>query len=102
MSSAEGTLLPGSLEGSVVQKALGHALEATGVQLGNVQLIDWSDGADLRIVAEPGFDQDFPAGFTSVTSRSPCACGRALMTRKPVVVRDVQNDDASHRCALTP
>jgi hypothetical protein len=25
-----------------------------------------------------------------------------LMTRKPVVVRDVQNDDASHRCALTP
>jgi GAF domain-containing protein len=80
-------------EKAVAAAALGLGVRAMGVRLGNLQLIDWMDGAELRIAANCGFDEAFLAGFASVTTRDPCACGRALLLRRPVIVDDVMADE---------
>ena len=46
----------------------------------------------LEIVRQRGFKPDYLRAFRSVSGSSPCSCGRALMTRKPIVVFDAELD----------
>ena len=46
----------------------------------------------LEIVRQRGFKPDYLRAFRSISASSPCSCGRALMTRKPIVVFDAELD----------
>jgi PAS domain S-box-containing protein len=66
---------------------LDAAVEITGAQMGNIQLLD---GDCLRITAQRGFDTPFLAYFDSVHG-DQAACGTALQRGGRVIVDDVQN-----------
>ncbi|GIH98439.1 GAF domain-containing protein [Planobispora takensis] len=76
--------------GSVLLSGLEAALELTGADMGNVQLLNGtSDG--LRIAAHHGFDQPF-LDFFALVADDRSVCGQAMVTRAPVAVRDVDRD----------
>lgn len=78
-------------ERSIVNSALQKALSFSGRSLGNVQLIDWQTGC-LRIVAHHGFSDEFLLQYSQVRSGDGCACGRALLLRRSVVIDDITAD----------
>ena len=63
------------------------AIEITGAQMGNIQLLD---GDVLRIAAQRGFDRPFLEFFASVHG-AQAACGAALQRGERVIVDDVVN-----------
>jgi GAF domain-containing protein len=63
------------------------AIETTGADIGNLQLIDPASAA-LRIAPERGFSQPFLKFFDSVHS-GQAGCGAALQRREQVLVEDV-------------
>ncbi len=75
----------------VVNAALEEAFAISGQALGNLQLVDWRTGW-LDIVAHRGFSADFLNTFARVRSSDDCACGRALLQRRSVIVDDVHRD----------
>ena len=76
----------------VVNSALEEALAITGQKQGNVQLVDWRTGY-LEIAAHRGFSIEFLTAFQRVRSSDGCACGRALLQRRTVIVSDVNEDE---------
>ena len=66
---------------------LDAAIEITGAQMGNIQLLD---GDSLRITAQRGFDRPFLEFFASVHG-DQAACGAALQRGERVIVDDVLN-----------
>ena len=66
---------------------LDAAVEITGAQMGNIQLLD---GDCLRITAQRGFDKPFLEYFDSVHGER-AACGTALQRGERVIVDDVRN-----------
>jgi GAF domain-containing protein len=60
-------------------------------EFGNVQL---AAGAKLIIVAKHGFQAPFLSAFREVLTTDGCACGRAWQTGRPIVVPDVNSDEA--------
>ena len=64
---------------------LDAAIEITGAQMGNIQLLE---GDVLRIAAQRGFDRPFLEFFASVHGEE-AACGAALQRAERVVVADV-------------
>ena len=72
--------------------ALACAMEIMGGGRGNVQLASWGPRAELVIAAQTGFGPEFMSAFRTVSLRDTCACGRALFTRKAIIVEDVLDD----------
>ena len=66
---------------------LDAAIEITGAQMGNIQLLE---GDVLRITAQRGFDRPFLEFFASVHG-DQAACGAALQRGERVIVDDVSN-----------
>ena len=66
---------------------LDAAIEITGAQMGNIQLLE---GDLLRITAQRGFDRPFLEFFDSVHGEQ-AACGTALQRGERVIVDDVRN-----------
>ena len=62
-----------------------------GSDFGNLQIYR-SEQRTLEIVRQRGFKPDFLDAFRSGSADSPCCCGRALRTRKPIVVLDAEHD----------
>ena len=46
----------------------------------------------LEMVRHKGFDKDFLETFAAVSADDPCACGRALQTKMPIVIHDIEHD----------
>ncbi|MEV0613391.1 GAF domain-containing protein [Nonomuraea sp. NPDC050404] len=76
-------------DGDVLTLGLLAALELTGADMGNFQLIDGAGG--LRIAAHYGFYAPF-LDFFAVVKEETSVCGRAMAARAPVVVRNVERD----------
>ena len=60
-----------------------------GAEYGNVQL---PIGQELVIVAQRGLTEPFLRTFRRVKKEDGSACARALRTRRPVVISDVEKD----------
>ena len=75
----------------VANIALEEALVITRQMQGNVQFVEWRAGY-LEIVAHRGFSTEFLTTFQRVRSSDGCACGRALLQRRTVLVHDVYYD----------
>src|SRR5689334_7699739 len=69
-----------------LQEMLDVAIEISGAQKGNIQLID-AQSSRLTLIAQHGFDPAFPGYFADETPFS--ACRRAIETQQRVVVEDV-------------
>jgi GAF domain-containing protein len=74
------------------------ALSIRPTDLGNIQLFNRETGA-LSIVTQRGFGLDFLEYFGVVGKQDECACGRAMRSREPIVIADVNTDPgfAVHR-----
>src|SRR5215471_1535281 len=70
---------------SLLHDVLDAAIEITGADMGNVQLLD--QGV-LKIVAQRGFEKPFLEFFDSVREGN-AACGAALLRGERVIVEDV-------------
>ena len=70
-----------------LQEMLEVAIEITGAEKGNIQLVD-NDTGHLNMIAQSGFDSAFLTYFASQTPFS--ACVKALETQQRVIVEDVQ------------
>jgi GAF domain len=81
----------------LLPKILDGAMSLTGVDFGNVQLLDPLSGA-LRIVTQSGFGSEFTDYFT-VVDDDHSACGRAARQCAQTVIADVTTDPgfAPHR-----
>ncbi|HEX3251878.1 MAG TPA: ATP-binding protein [Pyrinomonadaceae bacterium] len=67
------------------------AIEISGADKGNVQLLDHPSGV-LRLAAQSGFDESFLEFFKSVRG-GDTACGVALHTKQRVTVEDVTKSE---------
>ena len=73
-----------------LQEILMEAIGLVDADKGNIQKLDLR--GTLRIHAHYGFDRDFLDFFREVRSDDNSACGRALATRKPVFIPDIDLD----------
>lgn len=78
---------------TILGPILTEALTVSRSEKGNIQLFDVASGC-LTIEAQHGFDAAFLSTFKSVTAENGCACGRAIRLRKPVVIPDIDLDEA--------
>jgi hypothetical protein len=72
-------------------KFLAVALGIRRTDLGNIQLFNPETGT-LSIATQRGFDLNFLEYFGVVGKQDESACGRALRSREPVVIADVNTD----------
>jgi len=70
---------------------LDEAVAFHHAQFGNLQLLDAS-GENLIIAAQRGFGPAFLSEFATVSAEDNTACGRALRSRQPVVIPDINDD----------
>ncbi len=80
-----------TFEGALA-RVLADAAALQGAEFGTVQLPTEDDGV-LLIVAQIGFKAPFLEAFKEVRATDGCACGRALRTRKPVIISDIHADE---------
>jgi PAS domain S-box-containing protein len=76
-----------------LEEMLAAVIELLGAQKGNVQLLDPESGV-LTIAAAQGFEPDYLAFFREVRADENSACGRALRSRRRVVIEDVELEDS--------
>jgi PAS domain S-box-containing protein len=74
---------------AMLEGFLDAAIEITGADMGNIQLLGASNG-QLKIVAQRGFSNEFLQFFDTVHS-GQAACGTAMQERRRVVVEDVSS-----------
>ncbi|HEX6715549.1 MAG TPA: ATP-binding protein [Pyrinomonadaceae bacterium] len=67
------------------------AIEITGAEKGNIQLLDHQSGT-LKVVTQRGFDNVFLEFFESVLDENS-ACGVALQTKQRVIVPDLRESE---------
>src|SRR5258708_39142227 len=72
-----------------VEQVLDDVIALHGAEFGDVQL---PIADELVIVAQRGLTTKFLKAFERVRTSDGCACGRALRTGEPVVIRDAQED----------
>lgn len=75
-----------------IELMLDAAIELIGADKGNVQLLG-ADGT-LRIEAQRAFGREFLECFKEVAIDDESACGRAIRFREPVIIEDVELDEA--------
>jgi PAS domain S-box-containing protein len=84
------TLLVGDTDlKTMLEDFLGAAIEITGSDMGNIQLLDASNG-HLTIVAQRGFSHDFLKFFDTVRG-GQAACGMAMQEHRRIIVEDVSS-----------
>jgi hypothetical protein len=83
----DGDFFAASNQDAVLLAAVDAALQLTGADMGNLQLLD-SLGT-LQIVAQRGFDRPFLEFFSRVHD-GEAACGVAMAQAKRVIVQDVK------------
>jgi signal transduction histidine kinase len=66
------------------------AIEIAHADRGNMQLLDANNA--LRIVSNHGFNKPFLNFFNHVDIQSTAVCGKALKTKKRVIVEDITNN----------
>ena len=76
---------------SCLEEVLNVAIEITGAEKGNIQLLD-PQSKSLRVAAYQGFDELFLEFFESVIDGNS-ACGVALQTKQRVIVEDITNSE---------
>ena len=74
-----------------LRDVLNVAIEISGADKGNVQLLDRDTGM-LNLAAQSGFDDPFVEFFESV-SGDDTACGVALQTKQRVIVEDINKSE---------
>src|SRR5882757_3847901 len=74
---------------AAVEVILDDVIALHGAEFGDVQL---PIADELVIVAQRGLTTKFLKAFERVRTSDGCACGRALRTGEPVIIRDVQED----------
>ncbi|HEY3519121.1 MAG TPA: GAF domain-containing protein [Gammaproteobacteria bacterium] len=74
-----------------LEEILSAALALLGGDKGTVQLLD-QDGL-LRVVAQHGFDERFLESFRAVAPDDIAATGRALRSRRRIIIEDVESDE---------
>jgi PAS domain S-box-containing protein len=72
-----------------LKQMLDGAIQLLAADKGSVQLLDTERGV-LAIVAQCGFNRGFLDFFREVAPDNDSACGRALRTRRAVVIPDVE------------
>jgi GAF domain-containing protein len=75
---------------SLLLETLQSAVEISGADFGNVQLLD-SESGSLKIVAQRGFKDGFLDYFNQVHS-GQFGCGAAMQRQARVIVEDVASD----------
>jgi PAS domain S-box-containing protein len=81
----------GNEVGSCLEEVLKVAIEITGADKGNVQLLDNDTGA-LKLATQRGFDDPFVEFFESVAT-GDTACGVSLLTKQRVIVEDITESE---------
>jgi PAS domain S-box-containing protein len=76
---------------TALQDVLESAVEITGADMGNIQVYNRARRT-LEIVAQRGFDRAFLEHFRNVNVDGTSSCGRALASRRRVVIPDVTAD----------
>src|SRR6185503_16096879 len=74
-----------------LKEILDVAIEITGADKGNIQLIN-NDSESLRLVTQIGFDDSFVEFFECVGNEDS-ACGVALQSKQRVVVEDIDKSE---------
>jgi len=69
--------------------AVDAAIALLHADCGNIQLYR---AGELTIAAQRGFHEPFLKAFGRVAADDDCACGRAMRSGRPVVIRDVTLD----------
>ena len=69
--------------------ALDAAIAMLHADFGNIQLYR---AGELTIAAQRGFKEPFLKTFWRVAADDDCACGRAMRSGRPIVIRDVTVD----------
>ena len=75
---------------SLLGEILDAAIEITGADLGNIQLLDETTGA-LSIAVQHGFGQEF-LDFCNSVHGGMAACGTAMERGRRIIVEDVASD----------
>jgi PAS domain S-box-containing protein len=76
---------------SCLREILDVAIEITGADKGNIQLLN-RDSEMLRLVTQTGFDDPF-LEFFECAGNGDSACGVALQSKQRVVVEDIDNSE---------
>jgi PAS domain S-box-containing protein len=76
-----------------LDEILAAVIALLGADMGNIQLLD-EHGAELAIVSQRGFRQDYLAFFARVSANDDGACSRALRYRERIIIEDVELDEA--------
>ena len=76
---------------SCLKEILDVAIEITGADKGNIQLLN-GDAESLRLVTQIGFDDPFVEFFECVHNEDS-ACGVALKSKQRVVVEDIEKSE---------
>ena len=76
---------------SALDEFLAAAMNLTGAEFGNVQLLD-DDSQLLKIIASRGLGPEFLKVFEVVGVDDGSTCARAMRTRKTCIVEDVTQD----------
>jgi PAS domain S-box-containing protein len=76
---------------SCLEEVLKVAIEITGADKGNIQLLDNETNA-LTIATQSGFEDPFVEFFESVAT-ADTACGVALLTKQRVIVEDITESE---------
>ncbi len=76
-----------------LQEMLAAVIELLGADKGNIHILDPKSGI-LRIAAHRGFSQDFLDFFHEIRPGDRTVSGRALASGQPVVVEDIETDEA--------
>src|SRR3954469_5931609 len=74
-----------------IQVILDDVIALHGAEFGDVQLPIRNE---LVIVAQRGLSREFLKAFERVKVTDGCACGQALRSGEPVVIKDVEEDAA--------
>ena len=74
-----------------LEEMLAATIELLGAEMGNVQLLDEASGK-LKIAAYRGFEAEFLEFFQEVAAEDDSACGRALRSRRRIIIEDVEQD----------
>jgi PAS domain S-box-containing protein len=74
-------------------EVLAAAIDLLGADMGNIQLLDAKRGV-LEIAVHRGFKQDYLDFFREISASDDAASGRALRSRRRVIIDDVDTDSA--------
>ncbi len=78
---------------SALHEVLDAAIDLEHADFGDIHLLDPAS-ASLRLAVQRGLTRDYLAAFNEIDNDHHSACGRALKTGQPVVIEDVDLDDA--------